>query len=190
MRELFISVQLKERVVLELEDSVKFIFKTLIKVPVIIVVTYIIFNLWVFSFSYLKILGVSYVVCNTAIQNNYIPSTERAQLESYFNSMETNMLTGIRFTANSDIDESDRKQYGEEVVAGVTANFQFIWPLMPYDYYDNKVQGIDETAPAPVILSEAERDALRDQLNNNGQGFPITIEYRVPGLRYYADLDN
>lgn len=170
-------------------DSVKFIFKTLIKVPVIIVVSYLLFNLWVFSFSYLKILGVSYVVCNTAIQNNYIPSAEKNQLQKYFYSVETPMLANVRFTDGSHINESDRKQYGQEVIAGVTGNFQFIWPLMPSDYYTNKVQGLDETAPAPVLITQAEMQNIRNQKNNHGAGFPITIEYCVPGLRYYADLD-
>ena len=35
-----------------MNESVKFIFKTLLKVPVFILVAYAIFNLFAFSFSY------------------------------------------------------------------------------------------------------------------------------------------
>ena len=52
-------------------DGVKFIFKTLIKVPVYIVAAFGIFNIFAFCFIYFRLLGVSYVVQQTAIENTY-----------------------------------------------------------------------------------------------------------------------
>ena len=58
------------RILVNMAENVKFIFKTLIKVPIIIFVTYFIVNLFAFTVSYFRLLGVSYVVLQTAIENN------------------------------------------------------------------------------------------------------------------------
>ena len=57
-------------------DSVKFIFKTLIKVPIIIFIAFAIFNIFSFCFIYFRMLGLSYVVMQTAVENNYLPASE------------------------------------------------------------------------------------------------------------------
>ena len=51
-----------------MSDEVKFIFKTLLKVPVIIVVSFLILNIFAFFFIYFKVLGLSYVVMQTAVK--------------------------------------------------------------------------------------------------------------------------
>ena len=56
--------------------TVKSIFKTLVKVPVTIIVAYFIINLVLFSYFYFRFAGVSYVIMQTAMENNYIPETE------------------------------------------------------------------------------------------------------------------
>lgn len=70
-----------------MEDGVKFIFKTLLKVPIIITVCYIIMNFFFFAFIYFKCLGISYVVMQTAVENNYIPNVELRMLCQYMNTL-------------------------------------------------------------------------------------------------------
>ncbi len=147
-----------------MEDSIKTIFKTLIKVPVIIMVSYLIFNIFAFGISYLKILGLSYVVMQTAIENNYIPQEEKNSLELYMtNSIQTPMLQNVSFTPNTTY---TRRQYGNMVTAGVQATYKFIWPLSP-----------------PEINAGVSGQP-------NEQNANIVIEYQVPGLTYYPDLNN
>lgn len=67
-----------------MEDSVRSIFMTLIKIPCFIVISYIVFNIFAFSMIYFKMLGVSYMVSEVALENNYIPNTEKESLENYF----------------------------------------------------------------------------------------------------------
>lgn len=66
-----------------MSDEVKFIFKTLLKVPVIIMVSFVILNIFAFFFIYFKVLGLSYVVMQTAVENNYLPKTELTTLCNY-----------------------------------------------------------------------------------------------------------
>lgn len=71
-------------------DSVKYIFKTLIKVPCIILVCYMILNAFMFVYSYFKVLGLSYVVMQTAVENNYLPNDQLAMLDDYAKSLAYN----------------------------------------------------------------------------------------------------
>lgn len=68
-------------------DGVKFIFKTLLKVPIYIVVAFGIFNIFAFCFIYFRMLGVSYVVQQTAIENNYLPKQQVITLMNYIGSI-------------------------------------------------------------------------------------------------------
>lgn len=79
-----------------MEDGVKFIFKTLIKIPCFIVIAYIIFNLFCFSITYFKMMGASYAIMQVSMENNYIPETELKSLNGYvqqFNSATSNDLS-------------------------------------------------------------------------------------------------
>ena len=69
-------------------DGVKFIFKTLIKVPVYIVAAFGVFNIFAFCFIYFRMLGVSYVVQQTAIENNYLPKQQVNTLMNYIGSIQ------------------------------------------------------------------------------------------------------
>lgn len=182
-------------------DSVKFIFLTLIKVPIIIFIAYGILNLFAFCFIYFKMLGVSYVVMQTAVENNYLPASELNTLYTYVDSFNNISMvenatiivggTGLD-TSNPNYavmsnsgdtaatipdngtnssDARSKKQYGRTVTVGVTCDYKFIWPLMP-----NKVQGMGSTTPPQTNTG-------RVTANND-----ITIVYTVPGLRYYPDL--
>lgn len=69
-------------------DGVKFIFKTLLKVPVIIFVSFFVFNILVFFLIYFKMLGFSYIVMQTAVENNYLPNSELESLLAYADRMD------------------------------------------------------------------------------------------------------
>lgn len=178
-----------------MSDTVKMVFKTLFKVPMIICISFLIFNLFAFVNSYLTLFGAYYVAVSTAIENNYIPSSEQQALEDYFDNISTQMLRNVRFTSGSCVGESERVQYGTEVTIGVEADFHYITPLMPREMYggditdpnDNtgKVTGLRESTSDNTIneLTEAEREAKRNK------AFTFGFENEVPGLRYYADLD-
>lgn len=69
-------------------DGVKFIFKTLFKVPVIIFVSFFIMNILFFFLVYFKMLGFSYVIMQTAVENNYLPTQELRTLTAYARSLD------------------------------------------------------------------------------------------------------
>lgn len=175
-----------------MSDSVKFIFKTLIKVPCIIAVVYLIFNIFGFTYTYIRVLGISQLVQQVAVENNFIPSTERAYLENYLNAIDSStpyidslVLTDINGNAFT------RKQYGGTVTIGVKCNYQIVIPLMPKDQLANtndSFTGMDgsgtgQYADSAVIEQRRNSSAFMPKIN-------IEFNYTVPGLKYYPDLDN
>lgn len=170
-----------------MSDNVKFIFKTLIKIPVIILVVYAIFNVFAFSLSYFKLLGFSYVAMQTAVENNYIPEEEKKTLNAYLDSMETYMLENCTLECYSEAGSDKKVQYGTAVTVEVSAHYRFIWPLMPAEQRTGAAaEGMNGqntgTALSDDQLKEA-REAYEKNPNNN-----ISIKYTVPGLKYYPDL--
>jgi hypothetical protein len=165
-------------------DSVKFIFMTLIKVPVYIMVAFFIFNLFAFTFIYFKMLGISYVVQQTAIENNYIPTAERDTICDYMadNLANISMVenVGLCYKENGYMDVITRKdgattpsdgafrkrQYGAKITCGVTCNYVWIWPL---DYRTtksntNNVAGYaNDNTINPYYQSEANKGRTYDQ---------------------------
>lgn len=181
-----------------MRDSVKFIFKTLFKIPVLILTTYAIFNIFAFSLTYFKLLGFSYVVMQTAVENNYIPPQEMNTLNAYLASI-TN--TGVVDSAKliltnpnnpSATSASVRRQYGAAITVGVEAHYKFIWPLMPKEQLSNTSEGFIGYGPNANsnfsgFASDAELERRRKELENNKDN-NIRIMYTVPGLQYYPDL--
>lgn len=145
-----------------MEDSVRRIFSTLIKVPIIILVSYLIFNIFAFTLSYFKLLGISYVVMQTAVENNYIPDAEMETLTKYVQSLSTSVLENAEIIAIN----NTRKQYGDEITVGVAARYKFIMPIFK-----------DKELVMDIPDHEINEDAN------------IVITYTVPGLQYYPDLD-
>lgn len=172
-----------------MSDTVKFVFKTLIKVPVYIMISFLIFNVLVFGYSVLRLYGAYYLAVSTAVENNYIPPSEQTQLETYFSDMESDMLSNIRLTSSTYTGDSSRVQYGSDVTVGVEAEFNMIMPLQPKEYNGGDVQGLNATGTPATVLTEDQIKQKLEEKNNNGNGFTITFETVVPGLRYYADLD-
>lgn len=159
-----------------MSDSVKFIFKTLIKVPCYIMVAYFILNIFAFAHTYFKMLGLSYVVMQTAVENNYIPDTELNQLNNYIQ----NQTTAFCVNPNIVISDNTRKQYGATVEVGVTYDFRMIWPLIPIeadeDFTGQETDGIENWNNSVATI-------------DNDKGWnTVSIMYTVPGLKYYPDL--
>lgn len=171
-----------------MSDSVKFIFKTLIKVPCFIMASFLIFNIFAFSFTYFRLLGFSYLLMQTAVENNYIPPAEENQLKAYLNG-----ITSAYMVDNATItygDSNNRKQYGQPVTVGVSAHYRFIWPLTPREQSTSGNTGFDGlhgsgySGTASDSVLAARRQAYENNVKNN-----INISYTVPGLKYYADME-
>lgn len=155
---------------------------TLIKVPVYIMVAFFIFNLFAFTFIYFKMLGISYVVQQTAIENNYIPAAEKKTICDYMKDNLANISmvenVGLCYGDNSylDVTKADsinpktgafqKKQYGSKITCGVTCNYIWIWPL---DYRTtksntNNVAGYaNDNTINPYYQSEANKGRTYDQ---------------------------
>lgn len=188
-----------------MQDGVKFIFKTLLKVPIIILVSFAVFNLFAFCMSYFKILGISYVAMQTAVENNYIPEQEWGTLINYLGTtVETYMLENPRLTCATSAGTSigtptsssysvNRVQYGGEVTVEISAHYRFVWPLQPKEQTTagrtpnvNAVAGQHGTQMArDLTANQLERARMKyeENVENN-----IRISYTVPGLKYYPDM--
>lgn len=170
-----------------MSDNVKFIFKTLIKIPVIILVVYAIFNVFAFSLSYFKLLGFSYVAMQTAVENNYIPEEEKKTLNAYLDSMETYMLENCELKCYSEAGSDKKVQYGTAVTVEVSAHYRFIWPLMPIEQRTGAAAEGMNGQNIGTELSEDQLNQAREAYENNPNN-NISIKYTVPGLKYYPDL--
>lgn len=172
-----------------MSDDVKFIFKTLIKVPVIIFELYLVFNIFCFMFIYFKTLGIQYVVMQTVVENNYIPQTEMAQLNNFLGDLKdiTFVLPDDGHGNKTEIIVSDgntRTQYGNVKEVGVRVVYEFQWPLMPHEQKDSgvAVDGLNGSG------SSGDWNTSK-QGHTRGVAIPIKITYKVPGLQYYPDLN-
>lgn len=177
------GIYFKQEVQYRMSDDVKFIFQTLIKVPVIIFEIYLVFNVFCFMFIYFKTLGISYVVMQTVVENNYIPQEDMNNLNGYIN-----QLLGITFVETQDkngnkteiiVGDNTRTQYGATKECGVRVCYKFQWPLRPDQQTDNgvAVNGLGDGG------GEYKNFGMLDII------IPIKITYTVPGLQYYPDLN-
>lgn len=201
-----------------MSDEVKFIFKTLFKVPVIIFVSFFILNIFAFFFIYFKVLGASYVVMQTAVENNYLPTAELNQLinfvdewndipmvatgsagvvvgknangtDVYVNNRDGHRLTEVAYAAK---DARTRQQYGGTVTCGVRAQYKIVWPL------DYKETTVNETGVNGLATENNENygqfqgfkdeEELAEDRAAKDGNLTISISYTVPGLKYYPDL--
>lgn len=190
-----------------MSDSVKFIFKCIIKVPIFIMISYFIANLFFFSLFYFKFLGISYSVMQTALENNYLPPTEKTALEKSLKSIyqyDDGSTSKVIPRAEVYIDNNNRKQYGKTMTVGVKYTYRWIWPLMPEEYGQttanvdsltggenglatNTGQG-DKMVNGKSDLSDQQLAAKRSEKADKGT-HEIQILYVVPGLQYYSDLE-
>lgn len=198
-----------------MSDEVKFIFKTLIKVPIMIFVAYVILNIFAFFFIYFKALGMSYVVMQTAVENNYLPTSELQTIYNYVDSwndiamvedakiviyddgttIHTMNSLGDTAATYGENDARQRKQYGKNVTCGVTLNYTIVWPLSHRETLvgaDLDINSADNTGVGgfngngAAVNSDTKR--LEELRERKAYQFPITITYTVPGLKYYPDM--
>lgn len=169
-----------------MQDDVKFIFKSLIKVPVIIFEVYFVFNIFCLMFIFFKTLGYSYVVMQTVVENNYVPAQEMQSLDNQLQELRNitfvnNATVVVTEPQSTDVDAqyNTRTQYGSVKRCGVQVNYIIQWPLRPDQQTDNGVAvnglqggGGNYTHFGPINME-----------------VPITITYKVPGLQYYPDLN-
>jgi len=164
-----------------MEGSVKFIFKTLVKVPAIIIVCYIFFNIFSFVLSYFKLVSASYTIMQVGMENNYIPSRQEQSIKNYLSTLNTGVLSNVRIAGERTYNV--RRQYGEELEVGVSARIKFIWPLMHHEQFE---ASSDPDQAFGKMLSRSELAAKR---NDKEVKQNIVITYKISGLQYYPDLD-
>ena len=174
-----------------MSDEVKFIFKTLLKVPILITIAYLVLNVVMFSLFYFRVLGYSYVVMETVAENNYIPQKDLDVLSEALDKLESpdadsagaisnlgifvdtsgtrqfpkgnvNYTVGSNRLVTSSV--NNRVQYGRKITTGIVYTYNYILPLVKNG---NALQYTGTTGT----------------LNK------VPFEYKVPGLKYYPDLD-
>lgn len=196
------------------ESSVAGIFKILIKIPIVIVISYLIINVYAFSLSYFRILGASYSLQQIVMENNYLPEREANSFEKYLQSLETGFLTNITAVVYTDTDISDasgytgrntdgrildatsfgvvvgnnsRQQYGDTAYVGIVSNFSALWPFR-YDQLieEGGVQGYSDATGIHNTRFRDEEDLRNNRLHTTAK---IDIIHPVIGLQYYSDLE-
>lgn len=182
-----------------MSDGVKFIFKTLIKVPFIICVSFFIFNIFAFTVSYFRIVGASNTLQQAIMDNNYLVDSDRTTFENYTKLLKTNCLDNIQIIVDTDGNDydpkhyqehNDRKQYGHVITCGITARFKPIIPLIYTETLeDGKVKGYGstETGASGGTKTDAQLQKDRENKNKDAEG-NITVVTKVVGMQYYSDL--
>lgn len=182
-----------------MSDNVKFIFKTLLKVPIIILVSYLIFNLFAFVFSYFRLVGLSYVTMQTAVENNFLPNTELRTLQNYadslvvpgiFDNIQVCCDTSVEAGADGmdyslDVSNNSKVQYGTPIAVSITAKYTWVFPLV-----NTFGAGKDEryAAESAAAAGNGGNGVIYNDINNANSEHNIVITYVVPGLKYYPDL--
>lgn len=182
-----------------MNDGVKFIFKTLIKVPFIICVSFFIFNIFAFTVSYFRIVGASNTLQQAIMDNNYLVDSDYYTFEGYTKMLKTKCLDNIQIIVDTDGNDYDpkhyqehneREQYGNVITCGITARFKPIIPLIYTDTLeDGKVKGYGstETGASGGTKTGAELERLRKKKNEKAER-NITVVTKVVGMQYYSDL--
>ena len=135
-------------------------------------------------------LGISYSVMQTGIENNYIPPEEKSTLENYMEEVNnsTTLLetNSVKLTNNT---TTTKQQYGKTVTCGVQANYVWVWPLMPKEQTQGETGMIGlDSSKTMNWLNDSELSAKREDSQHKAWN-QIVIEYKVPGLQYYPDLE-
>lgn len=164
-----------------MSDSVKSIFKILIKIPVIIAISYLILNVFAFGISYVRLLSISYSIMQVAMENNYLPENEMNVIKEHINEIAPAGDTGGILQNGKIITTggNNRKQYGEQVTVGIQADFKWLVP------FERRVVGLKDSD------IEHARNPAKVEESKDSKGWntrTIKIEYTVPGLKYYPDL--
>lgn len=198
-----------------MSDDLKFVVKTLLRIPIIIFFSYLVFNIMCFFFIYFRMLGFSYIIMQTAVENNYLPTQELTTLTTYMSDLDghdgVNDANGVYMVENAGIivgmngstpvyansagyatnDARVKRQYGHEVTVGVACDYKMVWPFIGRETHvnDSAVQGLNDTDTFEGFRTDT-RTRQQELVENDG-GTSIShieIVYTVPGLKYYPDL--
>ena len=166
-----------------MENGVTWIFRTLIKVPIIIMTSFVILNIFAFTVSYFRIVGASNTIQQVVMDNNFIPAHELETFNNYLASLETAYLQDIKVVIDTDVDDTTstpsdniapymdddsliisnhKRQYGNVADCGVTARYKFILPLQyPETLEGGQVVGYGGTASGAAGGVRGDVDTLR-----------------------------
>lgn len=198
-----------------MSDGVKFIFKSLIKVPVIIFVAFFILNIFAFFFIYFRLLGLSYIVMQETVDKNYIASRQLYQFQSTLKQLDNigmvqdgtaGIIIGVdshgnEVFVNSDLGYYSSNDNGEISTSSIGAaqGGPFGSAVTKCQYGAIRHVGIRVNYEIiwPLDVSNITRHDNESQYSPDGTveykkstfSIPITITYDVPGLKYYADED-
>lgn len=174
---------------------VKKVFTTLAKVPFYIAILYLIANIVLFAVFYFRALGISYVVMQTAVENNYIPANEASAIKNTLNSYNSvsdgGQSGGMRVPVASQyavyINTSDTIMTAETLYYnGVTINSNGLTSTSVNNrrQYGNQITvGVGYCYTAILPLADG---SILDY-TSNFVTTPVMITYKVPGLKYYPD---
>ena len=182
-----------------MSDGVKFIFKTLIKVPFIICVSFFIFNIFAFTVSYFRIVGASNTLQQAIMDNNYLVKADKDTFDTYIKNLSTPCLTDIQLIVDTDGNDypdnyhwkNEREQYGNVITCGITAKFKPIIPLIYTETLeDGKVRGYGSTytGASGGTKTDAQLQEAREKKNEKAEG-NITVVTKVVGMQYYSDKE-
>lgn len=196
-----------------MENSIASIFKILIKIPIIISVSYLILNVFAFALCYFKILGASYSLQQIVMENNYLPTNEAKAFDNYLDGLESSFLDNITAVVYTDnptegsstgrdsrtgsvltktnyvVGNNKRSQYGDTAYVGIVSDFHAMWPFSYKELFVNETgtegyKGSNATIGSTQFKSEEELNRTRKQSTAK-----IDIIHPVIGLQYYSDLE-
>lgn len=181
-----------------MESSIKKVFMTLIKVPVYIAIMYLITNIVFFALFYLRALGVSYVVMQTAVENNYIPASEAQALNK---SLQTITSPKTEQVDGTTIDSSIANKFMVFVDTSGTKTLDTLYnensslngSFVTNGSTNTRVQyGREITVGVgylyKIVLPMTKYNSDVKSYNKNKATNVVRITYKVPGLKYYPDL--
>lgn len=150
-----------------MEDGVKFIFKTLIKVPIVIFISYLIFNIFSYTVAYFRLYSLSQMINSIVMENNYLPGTDTdpdsllAQVNSYMDSnVKSSLLVNPQWTietydGSGNALNNGRVQYGNTATVTVQGDLVWLMPLLNIkgEYLTDGVAGLDGVNGANAVAN-------------------------------------
>lgn len=185
-------------------DDVKFVFKTLIKVPLTVIIAYMVMNIILFANFYFKYLGYSYIVMQTVYENNYLPTAEQntllATANDTLNNSDLIYRTYICVDTNSGTsDDEFKRQMGvndklvidNNATSFTKASATVIGSNNKRVQYGKKIQvHVGYVFKMMLPFNHTNNQSKGNVLDwtRRATYIPITFNYNVTGLKYYGDL--
>lgn len=159
-----------------MSSGVRFIIKTLIKVPIIIIVTYFFLNLALFITFYFRMLSFSYVIANQVSQANYLTQYQYDSLSATLQKMDdgSTYIDGTKLFVDCDGSGNNVKvQAGKSLKITVAYQIHIVLP-----FYQASDSG-----------TYKENNTDITEWTNTDVWNIINVTNTVPALKYYPDLE-